>query len=89
MENGKVSNLPFSPWSITASLINRSYKGSVEIVVPINDGMLDPVKHSAMHFKENSDPKIKNLSEGSGLGELGEGYLGLKGRGSGYKGVFV
>ncbi|MBA0549938.1 hypothetical protein Golob_020931 [Gossypium lobatum] len=45
--------------------------------------------HLDSEIAENSDPKIKNLSEGSGLGELGEGYLGLKGRGSGYKGVFV
>ncbi|PPS11166.1 hypothetical protein GOBAR_AA09481 [Gossypium barbadense] len=50
-------------------------------------GRYGHIKALCPHFVDNLDHPME---KGGGVGcELGKGYLGLKGRGSGYKGVFV
>ncbi|MBA0843919.1 hypothetical protein Goarm_001065 [Gossypium armourianum] len=89
MEVGKVSNNPFSNMLVTTSHINPNFEGSVKLEVPINNGLLNPVKHSAITFKDYSDLNIINWEGGSSLGESGKGDTGFKIRGLGSKGMFI
>ncbi|XP_016703996.1 uncharacterized protein [Gossypium hirsutum] len=89
MEVGKVSNHPFSNMLVTTSHINPNFEGSVKLEVPINNGLLDPIKHSAITFKDYLDLNIINWEGGSSLGESGEGDTGFKIRGLGSKGMSI
>ncbi|MBA0752218.1 hypothetical protein Gogos_001075 [Gossypium gossypioides] len=81
MEVGKVSNHPFSNLLVTTLHINPNFEGSVKFEVPINNGLLDPAKHSAITFKDYSDLNIINWEGGSSLG--------FKIRGSGSKRISI
>ncbi|KAH1032682.1 hypothetical protein J1N35_044856 [Gossypium stocksii] len=82
MEVGKVSNHPFSNLLLTTSHIYPNFEGSLKLEVPINNSLLEPVKHSAITFKDYLDLNIINWKSGSSLGESGERDLGVKIRGS-------
>ncbi|MBA0699548.1 hypothetical protein Goari_001175 [Gossypium aridum] len=89
MEVGKVSNHPSSNMLVTTSHINPNFEGSVKLELPINNGLLEPVKYSAITFKDYLDLNIINWEGGSSLGELGEGDMGFKIRGLGSKGMSI
>ncbi|XP_052481898.1 uncharacterized protein LOC105781212 [Gossypium raimondii] len=74
---------------VTTSHINPNFEGSVKLEVPINNGLLDPIKHSAITFKDYLDLNIINWEGGSSLGESGEGDTGFKIRGLGSKGMSI
>ncbi|MBA0630553.1 hypothetical protein Godav_002640 [Gossypium davidsonii] len=47
---------------------NPTFEGPLELVVDLNPNFLDPKRHSAVNFKENSDHKLKSTGSNNRLG---------------------
>ncbi|PPD77315.1 hypothetical protein GOBAR_DD25763 [Gossypium barbadense] len=74
---------PADPPSVTISHFNTTFEGSVESVVELSAGVLDPKRHSTIFFIENANPKSINSTRNIGLIKAGKGHLASKERSSG------
>ncbi|MBA0814626.1 hypothetical protein Gohar_020442 [Gossypium harknessii] len=71
---------------------NPTFEGPLELVVDLNPNFLDPKRHSAVNFKENSDHKLKSTGSNNRSGAsnilnvLPKGYGLDNKKGSGHNG---